>query len=290
MDGRKVRRLATVLVASQLRAGRGTTDPRKFTGRPIALLVLDVVAFAGAFLLGYGVLSAAEGSDPAFVASTAAQAAPFLPLLVLGGVMIAGVMFELTGSGRFATSDAVNWLPVTTEEYVLGSALAISFSDSVIAAFSSALALAFALVTGEYIAFGLAAALCCVALVEGGFLVEILRAVTQRASAVVAGRAGRATIVLRAAVFLAVVLSFQLFFNPIFLLDLLRSLSAVSAVAAFVPFLWGSYAVGQAESGAWLLAGGFAALQVSLVGGLFLLATRVRGRYWAPPADRKSVV
>jgi hypothetical protein len=281
MDVRKVRRLASVLVASQLRAGRGTTDPSKFTGQPIVLLLLDIVAFVGTLLIGIEVLRAAASTDPSFVSSIAAQAVPFLPLLVLGGVMVAGVMFELTATARFATSDAVNWLPITTEEYVLGSCLAVAYSDSVIFAFTAAVAIAVGVVTGQYVAFGLAAVLCLVALLEGGVLVEILRAATQRAAGVT-GRAGRTTIVLRAAIFLVVVLSFQLFFNPIFLLDLLHSLSAVSTVAAFVPFLWASYAVGQATHGAWLLAGAFAVLQTALVVGLFYLATRVRGRYWAP--------
>src|SRR5579862_5021936 len=136
MDVQKVRHLALVLVSSQMRAGRSTSDPRAFTGRPIALVVLDVAVFALVFLAAYGILGALKGVDPAFLASSSSQAIPFLPLFVLGGVMVAGVMFELAGSGKFAGSDAVNWLPISTEEYVAGSCLAIAFTDSVILAFT----------------------------------------------------------------------------------------------------------------------------------------------------------
>lgn len=282
MDFRKVRHLAFVLIASQLRAGRSTSDPKAFTGRPIVIVVLDIAVLAVVFLFGVLILGAIRTVDASFLAVASTQALPFLPLFVLGGVILAGVMFELGGSGKFAGSDAVNWLPLTTEEYVLGSSLSIAFSDSVILAFTSALALAFAVVSGAYAADVLAAGLCAVALFEGSLLVEILRAGTQRASAAFSGRAGRFSILLRAVLFIAVIVSFQLVFNPVLLVTLLGALHVVAAVSAYVPFLWASFAVTEAQGGAFAVAVLFAALQVGLVGAFGYIAIRVRGRFWAP--------
>ncbi len=114
MDLHKVRRLFEVLVASQLRSGRSTSDPQSFTGRPAFTAVVDVALFVGVFGLGWLVVSGLPSGSATLLAAVNGII-PFLPLAAVGVVLIAGTMFELTGSARFAGSDAVNWMPITRE-------------------------------------------------------------------------------------------------------------------------------------------------------------------------------
>jgi hypothetical protein len=112
MDLHTVRRISGVLVASQIRSGRGTTDPRSLFARPSIFAIIDV----GVFLVLFALTSLAV--PPASRLSALAlplltTALPFIPLVSVATVLVAGVMFELTATAKFAGSDAVNWLPVT---------------------------------------------------------------------------------------------------------------------------------------------------------------------------------
>lgn len=147
MDLHRVRRLAGTLVASQLRSGRSSSDPQSPFGQPALIAVIDFVLFLATFGLGFGVV---RGS-----ALTAAQAGalgnallPFLPLVAVGVVLVAGVMFELTTTAKFAGSDAANWLPVTPAEYVSASASAIAYTYSPAVALALGGLLPFALAGG----------------------------------------------------------------------------------------------------------------------------------------------
>src|SRR5208283_5046804 len=225
MDLHRVRRLALTLVASQLRSGRSSSDPNSLLGQPQLIAAVDVVLFLAVFGLSLeAVHASALGSHQ--VATLANALLPFLPLVAVGVVLVAGVMFELTATAKFAGSDAANWLPITPAEYVAASAAAIAYT------YSPAVALAL----GVLLPF---------ALFEGAVLVEMLRSATQRASSVGAGRRGQVTLILRAVVLVVVILALQLAFNPVFLLGLAQRLSAVGLVTAAVPFFWSTEAVTQ---------------------------------------------
>jgi hypothetical protein len=290
MDRRRILRLAAVLVIAQLRGGRGTTKPNSFFGRPISILVLDAVVGLGVFALAINVLSSAQARDPGLVALALREALPVLPLLAVGGVILAGVLFELNTSSRFTTSDAVNWLPISPEEYVLASAISIAYSDSLVAALAGAVAIALAASTGAYAAGLLAVVLVVIGLVEGGLVVEMIRSTTQRASAAITGRAGRTALVLRAGVFLGVILVFELFFNPVVLIDLLHSFNSIGLATAAIPLLWGSFALEEWLSGNLALGLVFTVLEFLLVGFFWWTAARFRVQFWAPaPAEVRSV-
>lgn len=284
MDLRRVYRLAWVLVASQLRSGRSGSDPTSLWGRPSLLALVDAVALAVVALLADAAANAIARVDAAALAFVAPLLLAFLPLFALGIVLVAGVMFELSTTTRFSTSDAANWLPLSPVEYVVASASAAAYSYSTILAVGLGVGLGLALVTGLVAAFLLAAVLSVLSLLLGGLLIEMLRASTQRLSTVVARRTGRATLVLRILLFLVVILAFQSAFNPIFLLDLLRGYAGIGPYGALVPLLWAPRSVQAFLDGDLLLSGALAALDLLLIGLAVWAAVGLRVRFWVPVA------
>jgi len=283
MDLHRVRRLASTLIASQLRSGRSSSDPRSLFGRPAFIGAVDVVLFLATFGL---ILGALDGSSlsRAQAAAFSNSILPFVPLVAVGVVLVAGVMFELTTTAKFAASDAANWLPLTPSEYVAASATAIAYSYSPAVALALGGLLPFALRGGTAGVYAATAALAVVALFEGAALVEMVRSVSQRAGSVGAGRRGGLTLVLRAAVLIIVILTLQLAFNPVVLLEVVQRLSVGAVVTSVVPFFWSTAALGQAAAGDVVGAVAFGVGQVAFVGALVYVAGWLRLRHWVPTA------
>ena len=284
MDLRRVFRLASVLVASQLRSGRSSSEPNDFFGRPLAIVVADAILFFSVFLLAFILARALAPTDPAFFAALVPQALAFLPLLSLGVVVLAGVMFELSASAKFTASDAANWMPITPTEFVLASSLGATFVYSLTAALILGFGAGLTVVSGAYGLFGLAFGLTVLAVFEGGILIEMLRSSTQRLTAVIAGRTGRATLALRIVLFFCLILALQVAVNPIILLALLQDLSQLGWVAFLLPPVWPSRAVLSLSAGDLGTAGALTAAALVLCSLLLLAAARLRVRFWSPAA------
>jgi predicted permease len=281
VDVHKVRRLAGVLVSSQLRSGRSSSDPNSVTGRPSIIALLDVALFLGVFALAWSALSSLPpGASPVLTAANGIF--PFLPIAAVGVVVIAGTMFELTSTAKFSSSDAVNWMPITPGEYVASSAGAIAYTYSPAVALLLGGLFAVSLVEGTLGTFLLTFALTGLALVEGALFVEMIRSVSTRAGSLGSGRRGSATFVLRAVVLIAVILVLDLALNPVFLLDAVQRLSAFPTLSAAIPFFWSSRALSGWISGEYLLAVVFAAAQVGFVALVGVAAARLRVRFWVP--------
>ena len=281
MQLHRVRRLAATLVASQLRSGRSSSNPRSFLGQPELLATVDAVLFLGTFGL---VLAGLRAS--AFPSGEAARLGnalfPFLPLVAVGVVLVAGLMFELTTTSKFAGSDAANWLPFTPAEYVAASATAVAYTYSPAVALALGGLLPLAIVGGTVPTYLLTVPLAVVALFEGALLVEMVRAAAQRASAVGAGRRGQVSLVVRALLLIVVVLVFQLAFNPVFLLGLAQRLSVLGIVTAIVPFFWSTEALSQWVAGNAGLTLEFTVAQLAFVALLVYLAGVLRELFWVP--------
>ncbi len=288
MDLRRIRRLATVLVTSEIRSGRSTSDPRSLFGRPLILLLIDAGVFVPLLLLGAFGMRRLGASAPPEVALLAAQLLLLLPILATGIVLVAGIMFEFSTGSRFSGSDAVNWFPVTPREYVIASSLAVTLAYSPPVAFVLGIAGALGLALGLFPSFVLAALLSVVALFEGGVLIELLRSATQRATSALSGRKGRLTLVLRAGLFLVVVLLFELAFNPLFLVGLFGAFSGLAEASTFIPFFWATRALSAWFLGNQVQAALFVVGQLAFVGFLVYAAAEVRVRLWSPaPAEVK---
>jgi len=281
MDLHRVRRLAETLIASQLRSGRSTSDPRSFFGRPAFLAALDLALFLGAVGVAAGVVhesSLSSGDAAGLIRSFL----PFLPIVALGVVAVAGLMFELTTTTKFAGSDAANWLPLSPMEYLLSSVAAISLTYSPAVALTLGAALPVAVDAGLVPIYVAGAVFSVFALVEGAILIEMVRAATQRLSSVSAGRRGQLSLVLRALVLVVVILLLQFAFNPVFLLGVAQHVEAVALVTFFVPFFWSTEALTLFVAGNTAVAALFTTGQLLFVGFLAYLASDLRERYWSP--------
>lgn len=281
MNLHRVRRISETLVASQVRAARTGTDPTGFFARGSSILVYDLVVFVLTVYVSEAVIRALAATQPGIPAAAASLGEPILPAIALGAVFVAGILFELTTTARFAASDAVNWLPVTPSEYVLASTIAVSYSYSIALAAALGVGAGIAIASGSWAAYAVAAPLSVVALGEGGVLIEILRSVTQRASTVMGRRSGRVTILLRIVVLVLVVLAFEILVNPELLIRFFPSAGLVQTLAPSVPLLWGTAAVFAAGAGDLLRTGVFAAGQVALAVLFAALAVELRGRFWS---------
>lgn len=280
-DLHKIRRLAATLVASQLRSGRSSSDPASFFGRPELIAVIDVVLFFFVFGVTAGAVRA-SGLPASQLTALANASLPFLPLIAVGVVLIAGVLFELTSTAKFTGSDAANWLPLTPTEYVVASATAIAYTYSPAVALTLGGLLTFALFGGILSAYLVTVLLTIAALFEGALLVEMVRSATQRASGAGSGRRGQLALVFRAVVFIVVILAIQFAFNPVFLLAVTQRISAVRFATALIPVFWATEALSQWTAGNVLFGAAFAAGHIAFVGLLVYLASALRGRYWVP--------
>lgn len=284
MDLHRVRRLGWVLVASQVRSGGRSADPKSPFGQPGIFAWLDLGLGVGVFAVGtLGLRYLAI--PPGELAPWVITVLPFLPLFAVASVLVAGVMFELTTTTKFAGSDAANWLPLRPEEYVLASSVAVAYTYSP----AVALVLGAVAAVGVYVGTGalvaLAGGLALAALLEGAFLVEIVRSTSQGAGASSARR-GRVALLLRAVVLVIVIVALQLVFNPVFLFASLRGLSSFGDLTAYLPPFWGTFAIlTWAHHGSSLVSLLFAAAAVAFAGSLLYLATRLRARYWSVAAE-----
>jgi hypothetical protein len=284
----RVGRLAWVLSASQSRSGRSTSDPRSLLGQPSFLAVLDVIGFVVPFLFVEQILSGLS-SGRAAEAYVVGIVGPFLPLYAVASVALAGVLFELTTSARFAASDAANWLPVTPAEYVAASALAIAWTYAPVLAVALGLVTPLAIGGGAVPTLVFAAALSVLGLVEGGLLVEMVRATAQRTGSISVRGHGRLTLFLRLALLVLLVLVLDLALNPIFLFDFFERFSSYLTLLSAVPLFWSTLALSLWSAGAPGLAAAVAAGQVAFVALLLWGAARLRRRYWVPSTGELSI-
>ncbi|MCI4327146.1 MAG: hypothetical protein L3K16_05880 [Thermoplasmata archaeon] len=264
-----------------MRSGRASSDPGSFFGRPAALAFADAGAFLLFFLGSYFGGEFVGSVRPGFVGSVLPGFLPFVPLLGVAAVLVGGLMFEFAATARFASSDAVNWLPVTSQEYVVASSTALVALYSFSIALLAGIALGLGVVGGAVPVALLAIALGVAGLFEGALLIEVLRAVTQRAGTL-GKRRGSATLVVRAAGFLFVFLAFELLFNPVILFAVANGLHDAGPVGLAIPFLWGSDAVTAVLHGNAPLVAATLAGQVALLAVTAYAAARCRARFWVP--------
>jgi hypothetical protein len=282
---RKVREISSVLVKSQLRSSRSGTIGIRLFSSPIVIWIVDVIIFVAAAGLVYLILWAV-GTLPADMASVldtlTLQAVTSLPALIAPFILVAAVLFELSVSSKFASSDVVNWLPVSQTDYVTASALSVSYMYSFLPALALGAILPLAAREDLLDAWGMAAVLSAISLLAMGALVEMIRAAINRVSSLVYGKAGRGTIVIRLVVTVVVILALELGFNPTILSSLIGSFTGVVNAAFFVPFFWPSVSISYFIQGASVLSVGFFGLSVLFTMIVLLAAVKVRARYWSP--------
>jgi hypothetical protein len=235
------------------------------------------------------VVSGLPPSQSAPLVTALAESLVFVPTMIPSVVLVAGTLFELSASSKFASSDSINWLPVTQAEYVMGSTLSIAYSYSVVPSAILGLTLWPSVKLGYGGTWAEMALLSCVSLFYGGAIVEVLRAAINRVSTVVMKRARRGALVLRLAVTIGVILVLQIIFNFVFLIDLVSRFTSALSVVAFLPVLWASLAVRASLVGDTASSALYSAATVVFAGGVLWVAVVVRAKYWSPTPSQVTV-
>jgi len=277
MNLKTVYRLALVLTISQLRATR-SSGRLDFLRRPSAILLMDAIAFVGAFLFTQRFTSIITSQSPSSVFQLIAN----LPMFLIFLVMLSGLLWELNYSSSFTSTDMINYLPVSAGEYVLASSASIVFSYSVFLAVGLGIALALALLFGLVDVWAAVAVLSLAAMLIGAFGVEALRAFTNRASSLLYKRSGKPVLILRMLILIAALAFFQIVFNPRLMLFALEGVTGGIRAAWYFPLVWPSLAIlGLLEAD---LTSAFFSAVLTLVFAttLFLVSSRLRQIYWMP--------
>lgn len=272
--------LSSVLFKSYFRASRqGGQSP---LSKPVAMLALDAAAFVvPSLLLSYG-LPLVPGELRVLLAAAAHQLMVGLPLFVVSAVIVSGILFELGQGQAISSSGAANWLPLSPEEYVLGSTLSVGAAYSLFPCLGLGVALPLAATFGALASYPLLAMMAAVALMWGGFVVEALRAATNRVSVTVYRRGGRLGMVSRLVLLVVMFVAVQLAFNPYVLYSALGAVASGVGLLWFVPMVWPSASVMYALGGRPLEASAFLSLSLLFSYALFGLASRLRSKYWSP--------
>ena len=283
MNLRAAYQLTKVLTFSQLRATRTIRGRLDFLRRPSAIVLIDTAAFIVACLVAQRLasifiapISTSTGS------SLAVQVMVDLPIFLMFLIMISGLLWELSYSFNFTSTDMINHLPITAAEYVLASSASLAFSYSIYVAVGLGAGLGLALQFGLIYAWIITVLMSFVGVLIGAFGLEALRAFTNRASSLLYKRSGRAVMILRLVVLIVVFVFFQLIFNPTIMLSLLGSIAGGVQGASYFPLVWPSLAVASFIEDNLLSASLYAFLTFLLCGFFFLACVRLRQAYWMP--------
>jgi hypothetical protein len=272
--------LATVLFKSYFRASRSGRS--SVFSNPNSIFYIDVSLFAGLFGLIWYFVPQAPSDIKALIVPIAAQAIVGFPVLLTSGVIISGILFELGSAGGLASSEAVNWLPVTPREYVISACISLDFAYSPILALGLGLIVPLALLLGFSYLLPSAIALSLVAFFIGAVIVEAIRSVTNRISTQVYGRSGRFGAVFRIVLLIVFFVVVQLAFQPTIIYSALTLIVSGVSLVWFVPMVWPTVALLAQLSSDLTRAGIFFALTLAFAYGLFELSSYLRSKYWSP--------
>ena len=281
LNFRLILHMAKVLALSSVRARRTTSSvPTGLAKSPKINLIIAAIAFpVVAFLATSFVNSFLEGlSLGAFVF----QISIFLPSFMTLAAIMYGLLFEFSQASSVGSSDIINWLPITAVEFVLASVLSMLY-------FLSPL---LALVFGASFGLSLSANMLDTGLLTlvfgilgiffGAFILEIIRAVTNRVSTSFYKRSGRTAVAVRMIVFLILMVTFFLVSNINFLFTILQQYMGGIGNAWFIPLLWPSLAVMSYLTAEPLQTLIYAVSSVGLVVVFLWASVKLREKYWVP--------
>ncbi len=285
MNFTKVWIITKSLLLSQLRATatsrRGSI--RSIIRRPRVLGMLDVAAFVLATGAMFYISSLIVGTP---IASTVAEYTKsglvILPAIIMSMILLIGLIFEITSSYQFSSSDTANWLPVTASEYVLASALALVIYYSILPIVLIGGLMPLAYTFGLMQAWEYAVVLSIFGIFLGASVLEIIRAVLNRFSSSFYKKGGQAAIAIRAITGVLILVVFQLMFYPTIYTRFIGAVTSSFGPIWFVPILWASVSVAAFIDGSALVSVSFAMLSIALTLLLYYIAVVARTKYWVP--------
>ena len=278
-----VKTLTLILLLAQLRA-RMQGSSRHWYRKPSGIVAISVAVFVISFALVFSLLSAVQ-----FPADVLPQIDPFLiqvfsnlPLVALALTLLYSILFVIGESAQFATTEIVNYMPISSTEYVLASSFSTFIMYSFFLTAIIGITLACAIVFGMLEIWAVSSLLSAFFMLVGGFIGEILRALVNRVSSSFSKRGGRSAIISRAVVIILVLAFAQVFFNFNILYRVLQVFEPQIQSFWFVPVFWPSLVLMNLQSGNLSQAFIFSGITVAFGFALFRLGVDLRSKYWVP--------
>ncbi len=272
--------LASVLFKSYFRSSR--FGRRSLLSNPFVLVSLDVVLFTVPFALLSYILPLVPPELTSSVQTLAVESVIVLPLILTSAVILAGILFELGQTSGLASSEAVNWLPVSPGEYVVASSFSVVFTYSPLLFIGLGVTIPLVLSIDMLSVVPFFILISALAFVWGAVIVEALRSVMNRVSTTLYKRSGRLGVILRIALVVILLVAVQIAFNPYILYIALSSIVRGVNLAWFVPVIWPSLAVVSFLTSDLTKATIFALLSLLFTFLIFEAATQLRAKYWSP--------
>ena len=204
--------LSSALFKSYLRASQRASV--SFFSRPRVMLLIDIALFATPTIILHYVVGFLSPIIITLLVPLVIQAMISLPVLMTSTMIVAGLMFELGQGSSISSSEAVNWLPISPREYVAASALSTSSLYSAFLALAAGITLPLTAKLGLFYLWPLTMLLSMLSLLLGAFIVEVLRALTNRVSSTVYKRSGRFAMATRLIALILLFSIVQIAFQP----------------------------------------------------------------------------
>ncbi|PVX26688.1 MAG: hypothetical protein CW691_00635 [Candidatus Bathyarchaeum sp.] len=281
MNFKLILHFAKILALSSVRAQRVKGSvPTGLSKSPRVNLVVGLAAFpVAAFLVAtFAGAFLEEVSASGFML----QVSIFLPSMMTLVAIMYGLLFEFSQSSSVGSSDVINWLPIHALEFVLASVISMLYFLAPLLGIIFGATFGLSWSTNMLDAGLFSLTVGTLGLFLGAFVLEIIRAITNRVSSTVYKRSGRTAVAVRMFVFIIMFVVFMLVSNVNFLFSILEQFMGGIESAWFIPILWPSLTIMSylaTESIQMLL---YALLSIGFTGLLLWASVKLREKYWVP--------
>ena len=274
------RRLSAILSLASIRSKRGLRNKQGALNKAprtnfYAFVLFMVVSSAVSYFL-----MARNGNDLLMVLLFT-QIMVFYPTVMGFMSMVYSIMFEFNQSSTAASTDMINWMPISPGDYVLGSVMTTMYFNLPILGIFLGGTLGASVYTGMIGLWALGSSMGVLGSIIGAFTLEIVRSFMNRISGAFKGR-GQSVMIIRT--MLSVIL--------VFMVSLIYQVTILSRVAAwfstsvqgawFIPFLWPSLTVLQYLTADTLWSILYAVLSIILTITVFSGSAKARSMNWVP--------
>ncbi|PVX25418.1 MAG: hypothetical protein CW716_08000 [Candidatus Bathyarchaeum sp.] len=281
MNFKLILHMAKILALSSVRAKRAAGSvPTGFAKSPKINIIFFLISFplaaffANSFI---GTFLADVSISPFFF-----QIAIFLPSFMTLASVMYGLLFEFSQSSSVGSSDIINWLPIRALEFVLASVLSMLYFLAPLLGLFFGAVFGLSLYVNMLPSGLISIAFGVLGIFLGAFLIEIIRAITNRVSASFYKRSGRTAVAVRMIISLLVMVTFILVTNANFLFTILQQFMGGIGNAWFIPILWPSLAVMNYLSAENLQVLLYTVASLGVVVAFIWASVKLRQKYWVP--------
>ena len=210
------------------------------------------------------------------------QVSIFLPSLMTLAAIMYGLLFEFSQSSAVGSSDVINWLPIHAVDFVLASVLSMFYFLAPLLGIIFGVTFGLSWSTNMLDVGLFSLVVSTLGLFLGAFILEIIRAITNRVSSTVYKRSGRTAVVVRMVVFIIMFVVFMLISNVNFLFSILDQFMGGIESAWFIPILWPSLTIMSYLALETLQLLIYALLGIVLAVFLLFTSVKLRKKYWVP--------